>query len=44
MNVAFLHEEELRVRGFDKTPDIKLEIPVGEKNLSLKCSMYSANL
>ncbi|XP_046461243.1 CDAN1-interacting nuclease 1-like isoform X1 [Daphnia pulex] len=27
--VSFLHEEHLRVKGYDKTPDIKLEIPVG---------------
>nr|SVE83788.1 EOG090X0A0V [Daphnia pulex] len=26
--VSFLHEEHLRVKGYDKTPDIKLEIPV----------------
>jgi len=28
LNVTFLHEEDLRAKGFDKTPDIKLEIPV----------------
>lgn len=27
-NVVFLHEDDLRTRGYDKTPDIKLEIPV----------------
>nr|SVE91902.1 EOG090X0A0V [Daphnia sinensis] len=26
--VAFLHEDHLRMKGYDKTPDIKLEIPV----------------
>ena len=41
MDVAFLNEEELRVRGFDKTPDVKLEIPVGEKNYHgcVKCTL-----
>lgn len=29
-NVVFLHEDDLRTRGYDKTPDIKLEIPVGK--------------
>lgn len=27
--VSFLHEDHLRMKGYDKTPDIKLEIPVG---------------
>nr|SVE88778.1 EOG090X0A0V [Daphnia sinensis]SVE90022.1 EOG090X0A0V [Daphnia sinensis]SVE90651.1 EOG090X0A0V [Daphnia sinensis] len=26
--VSFLHEDHLRMKGYDKTPDIKLEIPV----------------
>nr|CAG4650334.1 EOG090X0A0V [Sida crystallina] len=28
LKITFLHEDDLRVKGFDKTPDIKLEIPV----------------
>nr|CAG4636360.1 EOG090X0A0V [Eubosmina coregoni]SVE69939.1 EOG090X0A0V [Eubosmina coregoni] len=31
--LSFLHEDHLRMKGYDKTPDIKLEIPVGNDGL-----------